>query len=78
MFFLFEIIAFEPVGRISLIYDENTCDRQSTVLQFLIYLREMFSTCICPRLIGKYDKSAAVLVSAVFGTREHFGSRMVF
>ena len=40
MFFVFQIIVFEPVAAVSLNYEENTCDRQSTgnqtVLRFQI------------------------------------------
>ena len=78
MFFVFETIALEPVRVISLIDDENTCDRQSTcyqrVLRFWILLREMFPNSICSRLMEKWDKSVAVEVPAVFRTREHENS----
>ena len=33
MFPVFEIIAFNPLDGISLIYNENTCDQQSTCYQ---------------------------------------------
>ena len=73
MFPFLEILAFEPVAGISLSYDENTCDLYSTfyqaVLGFWIWLREMFSYTICPRLMENCDKSGAVQVSAVFGIR---------
>ena len=82
LFSIFEIIALEPVAGISLLYDENTCDRQSpffqTVLGFRIWLREMLSNSICPRLLENSDKSAALHVSAVFGNREHVDSGRVF
>ena len=64
MFFVFEIIALKPFPGISLIHDENTCDRQSTcyqtVLRFWISLREMFSKSISFRFIENWDKSAAL------------------
>ena len=73
MFSAFEIIAFEPVVTIFPIYDENTCDRQSTcyqtVLRFQIGLREIFSNSIFPRLMKNLHKSATLWVSTVFGTR---------
>ena len=82
MFFVFEIKPFEPPAGISLIYEENTCDRQSTcyqtLLRFSILLREMFSNSIFPRLIENLEKRAPVQVPAVFGTCEHFDSRNVF
>ena len=82
MFFVFEIIAFERIGGISLIYDENTCDRRSTryetLLNFWTCLRKIFSNSICRRLMENCDKSAAVEVLALFWTREHFDSRRVF
>ena len=81
-FFVVGIIAFKPVGGISLIYDKNICDRQSTfyqrVLGFRIRLREIFYTSICPRLKENWDKCAAVELSAVPGTREEFGFGRVF
>ena len=55
MFPVLEQIAFEPGAGISLIYDENICNRQSTcyqtVLRFQIWLREMFPNLIFPRLM---------------------------
>ena len=55
MFPLFEIIAFEYVAGISLNYDENTCDGQSTCykthLRFQIWLKEKFSNSISLGLI---------------------------
>ena len=72
-------MTFEPVGGTYLNYDENACDRQSTcyqtVLSFQIWLREMFSDLICPGLMESSNKSAAVHITAVFGTREHVDSR---
>ena len=48
MFRVFEIMAFEHVGGISLSYDENTCDPQSTCYQTVprlhIWLEEIFLT----------------------------------
>ena len=50
MFKVFEIMAFENVAGISLNYDENKCDRQSTYYQtfprFHIWVEEMFSNSI--------------------------------
>ena len=50
-FSVFELMAFEHVAGVSLIYDENTCDPQSTCdqtnLSFQILLKEMFSNSIC-------------------------------
>ena len=57
---VFEIIAFEPVAVISAIYDEITCDLQSrcyqTVLRFRMWLREIFSNSIFPRLMENCEK----------------------
>ena len=82
MFSVSEIIAFEPVERISLIYDESTCDLHSTfyqaVLGFQIWLREMFSDSICLRLMENWDKSALVQVEEVFGATEHVYCGRVF
>ena len=39
-----------------------------------IWLREMFSNLICLSLMENLDKSAAVQISSVFGTREHIDS----
>ena len=75
-------MAFEHGAGISLNYDKNTCDQQSTcfqtVLMFQIWLTEMFSNLICPSLMESYGESAAVVVSAVFATREHVDSAKVF
>ena len=64
MFPLSQIIGFESVAGIYLIYDENTCDRQSTcyqtVVRFRIWQREMFSNSIFPTLIENWDKGAVV------------------
>ena len=35
-FLLLEIMAFEPVARIYVNYDENTCDQQSTCYQIVL------------------------------------------
>ena len=82
MYSIFEIMAFEPVAAISPTYDENTCDLQwtcyQTVLTFPIWLREIFSKSLCPKLIETWDKSVVVQVLAVFGTREHVYWRRVF
>ena len=82
MFSVLERIAFEPDARISLNYDEKTCDRQSTCyqkgLKFRSWLREMFSSWVCLRLVENYDINAAVQLSAVFLTREHVDSGRVF
>ena len=75
MFFIYVIIAFESVAVISPIYDKNTCDLQSMcyekVLRIWIWLREMFSKSVYPRLMENWDKSVAVEDPAVFGIREH-------
>ena len=51
MFRVYNMMLFEYIVEISLNYDENTCDRQSTcyqtVLGFHIWLKEMFSKSIC-------------------------------
>ena len=51
MFWAFERMAFEHVWGISVNYDKNTWDGQSTcyetVLRFYIRLKEMFSNSIC-------------------------------
>ena len=64
MFSVSEIIAFEPVAGIFLIYDENTCDMHSacyqTVLGCLIREIEIFSYSILPRLIENWGKSSPV------------------
>ena len=82
MFSVFEIIAFEPVAGISLIYHKNTADRQSTCYQtlpeFWILSREMFSNSISAGLIEDWDKTAALQGSAVFGICEHFDYQRVF
>ena len=60
--------------------EENTCDQEltcyETVLRFQIWLKEMFSSEICPGLIEILDKSALILV--VFNTRQHVDSLIVF
>ena len=79
---VFEIMAFEHVAGISLNYEENTSDWQLTcyqkVLKFHVWLQEMFSNSICLVLTGNCDESVAVLISAVFVTREHVDSPYVF
>ena len=64
MFSVFEAIAFQPIAGISLIYDEDTCDRQPTCYQtvprFGIWLKDMFSNSICPILIENCNKTAGV------------------
>ena len=81
-FMVFEIMAFEHVGRIYLNYDENTCDRQltcyETVLIFHGWLEEMFSNSICLILMESPDESAAVLIWAVFVTRKQVDWPNVF
>ena len=68
-------MAFEHIAAISLNYDEDTCDRQSTcyqtVLRFHIWLKEMFSNSVCLGLIQNEDENVAVSISAVFVPREH-------
>ena len=49
-----------------------------TVLRFHIWLKETFSNSVCLALIENEDESAAVLVLAVFITREHVDSPKVF
>ena len=39
MFSVFEIIAFEPVAVICPIFDENTCDLQSTCYKTVLAFR---------------------------------------
>ena len=74
MFFVFEIIAFQPFPLLSTIFDENTCDMESTCYQklrrFQILLRELFSNSICPRLMENLYESVLVEVPAVFGSSE--------
>ena len=63
-FSILGVMAFEGVKVISLIYDKNTCDRQSTcyqtVLRFQTWLTGMFSNSICPGLMQNYDKGASL------------------
>ena len=63
MFLFLEIMAFETVAGTYLIYDEHTCDWQSTcyqtILRFYIWIRKMFSNSICHRLMEKLEKSAS-------------------
>ena len=62
MISVFEIIAFEAVAGVSLIYDENTCNLQSTcyptVLRFQIGLAEIISNSICSSLMENWHKIA--------------------
>ena len=55
MFKIYENMGFEHNAGISLNYDENICDRQSTryqaVLRFHTWLKEMFSNSICLALM---------------------------
>ena len=78
----FHIGGFEPVVVISPIYGENTCDLQwtcyQTVLGFLMWLKEMFSSSLCPRLMGIWEQSIVMQVAAVFETLEQVYWRMVF
>ena len=73
---------FRVLPEISLNYDENTCDPQSssfqTVLRFQIWLKEMFGNSICLGLTESLDESSAVLIGAVFVTRELVDSPKVF
>ena len=82
MFLVFVILAFELVMGISRKYEEDTSDRQSTcyqtVLTFRIWLREMVFKWIYLTFRENYDKSPALQVSAVFGTREQSDSGRVF
>ena len=82
MFRVFETVAFEYVPGNFLNYDENTCYRESTcyqtVLRFHIWLKQMFSNSVCLGLMENSDESAAVMISAVFVTREHVDSPKVF
>ena len=82
MFSVFEIMALEHLAQIFLSNDENTCDRYSTgcrtVLTIQISLTEMFSNSICLRSMESSDKRAAMVVSAVFNTRELVDSPRVF
>ena len=78
----FEIMAFKHVAGISLNSDEQISEQQSTcyqtVLGFHIWLKPMFSNSISIGIIKNYGQSAAVLISAVFLTREHVDSPKVF
>ena len=72
-------MSFEHVPKISLNYDKQTCDRQSTcyqrVLKFHLPAKQMFSNSICLGLIECSDENAPVLISAVLPTREHVDSQ---
>ena len=82
MLTVFEIIAFENVAGISLTSDKQTCERQSTCFQtvkgFHIWLKEMFCNSVSLGIMENYDESAAMLISAVFLTREDVDSPKVF
>ena len=72
-------MALEHVSEIS---HQNICARQSTyyqtILRFPIGQTEMFSNSMCLYLMKIYDKSAAMVISVVFNTREYVDSRIVF
>ena len=72
-FFVFYIFALKLVAVHSPYYEENTCDRQSmcsqTDLRFQISKRKTFSNLIfLKQKMRKYDQSAVLQISAVFGT----------
>ena len=75
-------MSFEHVAGISLNYEKQTRDRQSTCYQrvqrFHLPQKQMFSNSICPGLIECSDENAPVLISAVLRTREHVDSPQVF
>ena len=75
-------MVFEHVARISVNYDENTSDRQSTcyqtVVRFHIWIKQMFCNSICGGLMENKDESAVVLISAAFVTSEQGDSAKVF
>ena len=48
------------------------------VLKLKISLTEIFSNLMCLRLMKIYDKTAAMVTSAVFNTRQHVDSTRVF
>ena len=54
MFSVFHIIAFEPVCGFSLMYEENTCDRQSMCYQIhvIFVIRRVF---VCVELSSKLE-----------------------
>ena len=72
----------EHVSGISVNYDENTWERQSTcyetVLRFHIWLKELSSDSICLVPIENPDESATVLIWVVFVTRKQVDSPKVF
>ena len=82
MFTLFEIMTFAHLAGISLNYDLNTCDWQSTcyqtVLRFHFWLKQTVSNSIYLAIMENYDESYAVLISAVFHTHENVDSPKVF
>ena len=75
-------MAFKHIAAISLDYDENTCDWQSTCYQtaliFQIWLKKMCSNSIFLGLMEIYDKDTALQTSAMFGTGEQVDSQRVF
>ena len=74
---ILEIIAFEVGTAISLNYDENTFDWQSTGYQTVLRF-EMCSNSICIGLMENEDKAPGVVGSAVLGTPEHIVSGKIF
>ena len=79
---VFERMAFKRLAGISLTYDENTYDRQSTsyetVLIFHVWLEEMFSNSSCLVLMENLVESAVVPIWAVFFTGKQVDSPKVF
>ena len=75
-------MAFEHVEKFLTNNDENACDQQwmgyKAVLGFQIWLTEMFSNSMCLRLMEIYERSAAMMTSAVFNTRQHVASTGTF
>ena len=75
-------MVFEHVVKLLSNNDENTCYRQSmcyqTVLGLQILLTGSFSNSMCQGLMEIYDKSASMVILAVFNTRQHVDSRRVF
>ena len=71
-FYVSYIIAFEMVAVNASYYEENTCHQQSTcyetVQRFEISQGETFSNSISLILMRQYYTSAAIQISAVFGT----------
>ena len=75
-------MAFEIVAENSAYCCRNTCHqqlmREQTVSRFYIRLKVTFSNSIYLELTRKEGNSSAVLISAVFRTRQHVHSQMVF